>query len=323
MQPAIARRAGFTLIELLVVIAIIAILIGLLLPAVQKIREAANRMSCSNNMKQLGLACHNFHDVNGITPPSRTASGGFPPLNIPPNAYNGWAVWLLPYIEMDNLARTYNPQLHFGHANNRTAIQTQVKIFYCPSTPRKPRVAPTFSHGGFTITNPPGAACADYGVMRNVENSLWTSFPSNVDQYNDDNKWGPFSYNSGSNIRVMSWAGVTDGLSNTIFYCEDAGRPDLYLAGRKLASSNTVGGSAWCDEASEFGLHGCTPSATNDIRPGLQAINCVNNGEPYAFHTNGINIGLCDGSVRFIRETIDIRTFARMVTAQAGEIISN
>jgi prepilin-type N-terminal cleavage/methylation domain-containing protein/prepilin-type processing-associated H-X9-DG protein len=319
MRRFAARRVGFTLIELLVVIAIIAILIGLLLPAVQKIREAANRMSCTNNMKQLGLACHNFHDVNGIVPPTRTASGGFPPLSIPPNAYNGWAVWLLPYIEMDNLARTYNPQLHFGHANNRSAIQTQVKIFYCPSTPRKPRVAPDFTHGGFTIQ---GAACADYGVMRNVETSLYQSFPNDVDAYTEDTRWGPFSYNSGSNIRVLSWAGVTDGLSNTIFYCEDAGRPQIYVIGKQLIGG-TVGGSAWCDEASEFGLHGCTPSSTADIRPGLRAINCVNNGEPYAFHTNGINVGMCDGSVRFIRETIDIRTFARMVTAQAGEIVSN
>src|SRR4051812_45150121 len=97
------RRIGFTLIELLVVIAIIAILIGLLLPAVQKVREAAARTKCANNLKQLGLACHNFHDVMGCVPPSRTASGGFPKLGIPPNAYNGWAVWILPYLEQDNI----------------------------------------------------------------------------------------------------------------------------------------------------------------------------------------------------------------------------
>jgi len=164
-----SSRSAFTLIELLVVIAIIAILIGLLLPAVQKIREAANRMKCTNHMKQLGLACHNFHDTNGVTPPSRTASGGFPALNIPVGAYNGWAVWLLPFIEQDNVGRIYNPQLHFGHANNAAAVQSQVKIFYCPSAPNNNRVATTFTHNGFTIAN---AACTDYSVMRNVETSL-------------------------------------------------------------------------------------------------------------------------------------------------------
>jgi len=314
------NRSAFTLIELLVVIAIIAILIGLLLPAVQKIREAANRLQCTNHLKQLGLACHNFHDTTGVTPPSRVASGGFPALSVPANAYQGWAVWLLPYIEQDNVGKLYSTQLHFGHDNNRTAIQTQVKIFYCPSAPAKNRVAPTFSHGGFTIT---GAACTDYSVMRNIEPSLWGTYPGDVDTYTEESRWGPFSYNSGSNIRQLSWASVTDGLSNTIFYSEDAGRPDLYLTGRKKISSNSVGGSAWSDESSEYGLHGCEPSATTDTRPGRRPMNCTNNGEPYSFHTGGCNFGMCDGSVRFIRESISIRTFARLVTAQAGEVIGN
>src|SRR5437763_5770721 len=100
-------RPGFTLIELLVVIAIIAVLIGLLLPAVQKVREASARSSCANNLKQMGLACHQFHDVRGCVPPSRTASGGFPVLGIPANAYNGWAIWILPYLEQENVAKIY------------------------------------------------------------------------------------------------------------------------------------------------------------------------------------------------------------------------
>src|SRR6187397_2096703 len=110
---ALRRRLGFTLIELLVVIAIIAILIGLLLPAVQKVREAAARAKCTNNLKQLGLACHNFHDTFNIIPPSRSASGGFPKLGVPANAYQGWAVWILPHLEQQNIRNAYTITLHF------------------------------------------------------------------------------------------------------------------------------------------------------------------------------------------------------------------
>jgi prepilin-type processing-associated H-X9-DG protein len=308
-----------------VVIAIIGVLVALLLPAVQAARESARRMQCSNHLKQLGLACHNFVDVRGVIPPSRTASGGFPALGIPPDAYNGWASWLLPYIEQTGVANIYDHTVHFGHAKNRQAIQTQIAIFYCPSTWKKNRVAPNWPHDGFTIS---GAAATDYGVTRNVDVGLWQSFPNDVDQYinheTTGTNMGPYSRNTGNNFRVMRWSSVTDGLSNTLFYVEDAGRPMAYRANwRKssdpVAAIQGIGGSAWCDESAEFGFQGCTPP--NDTRPGRIAINCTNNGEPYSFHSAGINAGMCDGSVRFIGSTVPIRTFARLVTAQGGETI--
>jgi prepilin-type processing-associated H-X9-DG protein len=114
---------------------------------------------------------------------------------------------------------------------------------------------------------------------------------------------------------------VTDGLSNTIFYVEDAGRPNLHLTGKTLVSTNSVGGSAWSDEASEITFHGCNLPGGSTV--GRTVMNCTNNGEPYSFHTNGINVGLCDGSVRYIRESIAIRTFARLVTAQGGEVVGD
>ena len=120
--PTRRRAAGFTLVELLVVIAIIAVLIALLLPAVQKVREAANRTRCANNLKQLGVAIHNYHDVESLLPPAR--------LN-----YNGgvsWAVLVLPYIEQDNFYKRWNlPELFYVHPVD--VRQTRVPLYFCPS----------------------------------------------------------------------------------------------------------------------------------------------------------------------------------------------
>src|SRR5713226_2529831 len=135
------RRRGMTLIELLVVIAIIAVLIGLLLPAVQKVREAANRMKCSNNLKQLGLALHNYHAAYGKFPPG-SVKGPLAEAGITqPDVNHGWTMFILPYIEQDNLAKRYHWDKPATGWENQEVRRTQLDIVQCPSAPEQNRIA--------------------------------------------------------------------------------------------------------------------------------------------------------------------------------------
>jgi prepilin-type N-terminal cleavage/methylation domain-containing protein len=218
--------AAFTLIELLVVIAIIGVLIGLLLPAVQKVREAAARAKCQNNMKQLGLAFHNYE----------SATGGFPPaytLSLKPLNSVCWGVKILPYIEQDNLYKQYDLSQPFFMPVNQAVITQPIPIMMCPSTPDRPLVYTETVPANVLFPGQPAlawqASAADYGPCSGVLGSGWDILVG-LNPPAAGNRNGPLGVNNPTKII----SDVRDGTSHTILLGEFAGKPSLYIANRLI-----------------------------------------------------------------------------------------
>jgi prepilin-type N-terminal cleavage/methylation domain-containing protein/prepilin-type processing-associated H-X9-DG protein len=303
------RRQGYTLIELLVVIAIIAVLLGLLLPAVQKVREAASRMACTNNLKNLGLALHNFHDTSGAFPPGSVV-GPFPQGGVMAPVNHGWGPYILPYIEQEALARRYHWDLDFSHPDNQPAITTQLKVFQCPSVePNRLTPFPVGPNGAAY----PGAqgACSDYSPTGAVHSVLWNS--GLVDQ--GGGRFGAMPVNA-----MVRLTDFPDGTSHTTLVAEDAGRPQLWQAGKQVPGGIAYAG-AWAARGNMIYIRGSTPDGLTKVGP--CAINCTNYLEVYSFHPGGANILFADGSVHFLKAGMDIRIFARLVTRAGGEVVSD
>ncbi len=294
-------RCAFTLVELLVVMAIIAVLIGLLLPAVQRVREAANRTSCVSNLHNIGLALHNFENSFKAFPPG-TVIGPFAPMGVPARTTHGCWPFLLPYLEQQALAAQYRRELTWSDPANQPAVLTHLKVLQCRSAEEN-RV------GFASVAGQAQGACIDYGPMKGVSPVLANR--ELIDPVGSYQGAMPNNY-------MVRMADILDGTANTVLVAESAGRPKRWEMGRYV-SGPVSGGGPWASAENRVEVWGVTPP--NMTRPGPCAINCSNEQEVYSFHSGGANILFADGGVRFIRADIDIRIFARLVTRAGGEIL--
>lgn len=332
-RPFRRSSRGFTLIELLVVVAIIGVLAALLLPAVQQVREAARRTQCVNNLRQIGIAIHNFHDQKHRLPSSVRPQATY-------TSRVGAFTQILPFIDEKVLWDRYDQSVNWSNAINLPVTGSRINLFLCPSSPRPGRLdadPDVIQTGGNSAWEPNLVAVSDYAASIGVDPRLQVNIPT---------------IRAGIGMLPKNQFGslgdVTDGLSNTIMVIESAGRPFVYRRFEGLVSEDQtlhrINAGGWARPASDLLFAGSSRDGTVVPAPNLSDVLAVNatNGDdvggaayphpvygtegtsqPFAFHGSGVNVVFGDGSIRTIDEGVNIEVFAALITRDKAEIISD
>jgi prepilin-type N-terminal cleavage/methylation domain-containing protein/prepilin-type processing-associated H-X9-DG protein len=368
------HQRAFTLIELLVVIAIIAVLIALLLPAVQSAREAARRAQCVNNLKQLGLAVHNYHSINNCIVPFEMFLGAGSNGSNPGSGWGwnaSWAVILLPQLEQTPLYNAYNCMWSADAGVNSTVTYNNVTSFLCPSENLRSR--PNFPWAPTNYVGNHGSP----GVIRMWSGTVVEFFTCSISGTNTPGGWGPGTcwWGADANLGIFGFESVTDGTSSTALFSEKLyGNAALgaLTPGSPYAKRGIWYVSGVSIDYNNLGGTGGVPGAIKSLQacqsiPGTQAdtgagwlngfswalgypwhtvvqgyhhyntpnkLSCLNPdpGESWggkagmstatSNHTGGVNVCMCDGSVRFIKDTVAPQTWWAVGSRNQGEVLS-